>query len=401
MVLTLLVDLDDTLLGNAMEVFIPAYLRALGNHLSDVIPPETLVSSMLDATQSMFLNQQPDQTLKQAFDSDFYPAIGIPEESLRDRIYQFYATDFGNLRKFTQFRSEAIPFIETARRKGYRVIIATNPLFPRTAILQRLEWAGFPQDKYRFQLIPSYETFHFAKPNPAFFAELLTRAGWPHGPMLMVGNDPDHDVNGSYLLGIPSFWITNEEEKYPNDKPKPDSQGALEEVVPWVDRIGLKGLMPNFKTLTAMTAILRGVPAGISTILSPFHKDPPPGEPEDTRLKLSEAVRTLRDLEIDENLPTLAKILNGKNPTMPLAGRKISSRKSNSESQSTFSQYLQARIVTLELLNASNDHNGSVESDDIISAPTSLHEFLVFMVHREINLSRQVLELSNLLIPPK
>ena len=76
-------------------------------------------------------------------------------------------------------------------------MIATNPLFPRTAIYQRLEWAGLPPDKYPFSLIPSYETFHFAKPNPTYFAEFLTISGWPDGPMIMVGNDLEHDILGS------------------------------------------------------------------------------------------------------------------------------------------------------------------------------------------------------------
>ena len=402
MVLTLLIDLDDTLLGNSMDVFIPAYLNALGNHLSDVIQPEILVTSMLCATRAMFSNRKLDQTLKQVFDSDFYPAIGIPEESLHLRINQFYTTEFTHLRKHTQFRPEARRLIETALKNRYQVIVATNPVFPRTAILQRLDWAGINHEKFHFPLIPSYESFHFAKPDPAFFTELLTRIGWPSGPVLMVGNDPEHDIYGSHQVGIPSFWIMNEVEKYPEDMPEPKGQGTLEEVVPWINLVDIEGLIPNFKTPSAMTAILRGVPAGIASLISPFYGNPRLNESKEIRNKLTEVISKMANLETNENLPGLEKILNGNKspvPTIDQTGRKKDSKSSNQDSLSTFSQYLHFRIETLRLLTSNKDQIGLVESNVLSSAPTPLFEFLASMINREIELSRQVFKITNLLFP--
>ena len=54
--LTLLIDLDDTLLVNSMETFIPAYLTALGKQLADHTPPEQMAKTMMIATQRMFAN---------------------------------------------------------------------------------------------------------------------------------------------------------------------------------------------------------------------------------------------------------------------------------------------------------------------------------------------------------
>ena len=64
MTLTLLVDLDDTLLTNDMDVFIPVYLKALGEHLSHIVEPEKMVKALLHSTNLMLTNDSPEITLK-------------------------------------------------------------------------------------------------------------------------------------------------------------------------------------------------------------------------------------------------------------------------------------------------------------------------------------------------
>jgi FMN phosphatase YigB (HAD superfamily) len=58
-------------------------------------------------------------------------------------------------------------------------------------------------------MIPSYETFHFAKPNPAYFAEFLAQLGWPKTPIVMVGNDVESDIGAARQLGLPVFWMAS------------------------------------------------------------------------------------------------------------------------------------------------------------------------------------------------
>jgi FMN phosphatase YigB (HAD superfamily) len=207
--LTLLIDLDDTLLSNHMDTFIPAYLGELGKHLAPYADPKNLSSVMMAATGNMFRNNRPDRTLKEAFDPDFYPVLGITEDQVREPIDYFYREVFPTLHTVTETRPEAVPFIEAAIQRGWRIAIATNPLFPLAAIMHRLSWAGIPANKFPFAIIPSYETFHFAKPNPAYFAELMSRFGWPRGPVVMIGNDPEHDIQAAQWMGLTTFWVSN------------------------------------------------------------------------------------------------------------------------------------------------------------------------------------------------
>ena len=206
----LLFDLDDTLLGNEMNTFVPAYVQALAKRMQMVADPGVLVKTLMSATRQMVEDARPDKTLEEKFDAAFYPPLGLVRQEVQGIIDAFYAEDFPKLQGLTQFRPEAVEVVLQLLERGDQAAVATNPLFPRTAILQRLNWAGLPADKIPFTLIPSYETFHFAKPNPAYFAEFLAQLGWPKLPVIMVGNDVDSDIKAAGELGLPVFWITND-----------------------------------------------------------------------------------------------------------------------------------------------------------------------------------------------
>lgn len=72
MIQAVLFDLDDTLLSNDMDRFLPAYLQSLSRELADVIPPERLAPELMRGTQAMLANRDPEKTLQQAFAEAFY-----------------------------------------------------------------------------------------------------------------------------------------------------------------------------------------------------------------------------------------------------------------------------------------------------------------------------------------
>ena len=113
MIKTVLIDLDDTLLVNDMERFIPAYLGRLGRFLDDQVPAERLVTALLNGTRAMLANQDPTRFLKEVFDRRFFREIERDEPALRARIERFYAEDFPALRALTapQPGCERIPWV--------------------------------------------------------------------------------------------------------------------------------------------------------------------------------------------------------------------------------------------------------------------------------------------------
>ncbi|MGC8857139.1 MAG: HAD family hydrolase, partial [Anaerolineae bacterium] len=210
MSLTLLLDLDDTLLDTNMEAFVPAYFQALASHLSSLVSPEAMLPALMAGTRQMMVSEDPARTLQQVFDAEFFPRLGIERQALKDAIEDFYDQVFPTLGTLTRPRPEAVELVEWAFSRGYRVAIATDPFFPLKATQHRLRFAGLPPEKYPFALVSAYETFHFTKSHAAYFAEVLGRLGWPEGPVLMVGNDAERDLAPASRLGLATFWVNGD-----------------------------------------------------------------------------------------------------------------------------------------------------------------------------------------------
>jgi FMN phosphatase YigB (HAD superfamily) len=107
------------------------------------------------------------------------------------------------------------------KEKGYRVVLATNPLFPSIATESRIKWAGLePSD---FELFTTYENYHYCKPNPKYYFEILEKLGVEPKDCMMIGNDVTEDMM-TKDFGMQVFLLTgsliNKENKdiseYPN-----------------------------------------------------------------------------------------------------------------------------------------------------------------------------------------
>ncbi len=210
MITALLCDLDNTLLQNDMQRFLRAYLGLLGSHLAQHADPERMVAALMAGTQAMLANENPERTLRQTFDEIFYPSLGLDRQALASTLEQFYAERFPELRPHTKPVAMAPEIIRLAFERKWKVAVVTNPLFPRTAIEQRLDWAGLPPSETPFDLITSYEDSHFAKPHPEYFAEAAAHLGCRPEDALVVGDDLEMDIRPARRLGLRTYWVTGE-----------------------------------------------------------------------------------------------------------------------------------------------------------------------------------------------
>ena len=240
MLRAILFDLDDTLLGNPMETFMPAYLQALTRHVAHLIPPQKLISELMSATHVMEANDGAGATNEEAFSAAFFPALGYEREELEPIFERFYAEKFPRLRSLTQPRPEARPLVEWAFERGLQVAIATNPLFPRTAIEQRLDWAGVPVTEFDYALVTTYEDMHATKEHLAYYREILARLGRQPAECLMVGDNWEWDVANAALAGIPAYWIAEPDEAPPVQDTPLVGQGTLAGLWKWVEEGGME-----------------------------------------------------------------------------------------------------------------------------------------------------------------
>ena len=100
MKMTVMLDLDDTLLGGVLEHFMPAYLEALGQVFSPDDPHRS-VNWVGKAIWQMMDNQDPSLTMEDVFDSVFYPLAGVSKHEMLDTIHHFYEQVHPTLRGYT------------------------------------------------------------------------------------------------------------------------------------------------------------------------------------------------------------------------------------------------------------------------------------------------------------
>lgn len=203
MIDTILFDLDGTLLSMDTDEFIKNYFAALSVKLKDYFTPEEVVKYFWSSTEYMINNVNPNKTNEEAFFEDFYQYIDDVGE-LNDVLDEFYKKDFNSIKEVSEVNKNIVESIKVLKAKGYDLVVATNPLFPLTAILNRIEWAGL--DKEDFIFITSFEEMHFCKPQIQYYSEILDKINKNSTKCLMVGNDVEEDMIAKEI-GIDTYLI--------------------------------------------------------------------------------------------------------------------------------------------------------------------------------------------------
>ncbi len=218
----ILFDLDGTLLDTNMDVFLPRYFEALSAHVAHITPPDHFVACLMQASEAMLTNDGRD-TNETVFAQAFYPLLGRARQEMEPLFEAFYARDYPKLRQHTRHLPEARQVVQTAVDRGYDIAIVTNPLFPLTAIEQRMEWAGVSDFSYR--LVTSYENSRATKPNLLYFEHVLEIIGHPPQACLVVG-DENMDMVAAHL-GCSTFLIPGPRTELEPTTPRPTWSGTL------------------------------------------------------------------------------------------------------------------------------------------------------------------------------
>jgi FMN phosphatase YigB (HAD superfamily) len=390
--LTLLFDLDNTLLKNDIGSFLPHYLKAFARHVAGQVDPDRFVQSLLEGTQAMMMNRRPDRTLRETFEAVFYPRLGIEPGAFQALADQFYSQVFSRLSDLTRSDPHAVALVQACMARGYRMSIATNPAFPQTAVRQRLAWADLPVDVYPFEIVASYETFHFTKPEPAFFAELLARLGWPAGPVLIVGDDLERDVAAGRRAGLPVFWVARDGIFAPPGPLSPSASGGLADLLPWIDKTSADALSQDPSQPDALLAILYSTPAALDSLCRDLPETAWSIQPQAGEWGLVEIACHLRDVEQEVNLPRLRRLLNESNPfisgedTDPWAETRDYH---NQDGPLALRQFIAARMELISLLESMPNDCWQAPARHAIFGPTSLQEIVsILSAHDRLHIQQ-------------
>ena len=381
MSLTLLFDLDDTLLDTNLESFIPAYFQAFARHLDGRVSSGDMLRALVHGMGLMNESEDPARTLQEVFEADFYPKLGIPKEELLDVIEEFYDHVFPTLEKHTRQKPDAVPLIEWALSCGFRVAIATDPLFPRKATYHRVRWAGLDPEK--IELISTSEHFHFSKTHPAYYAEVLGRLGWPDEPVLMVGNDVQRDLIPANRLGIKTYFIGGESASSPGLE---TGRGKLADLRPWLESVNLSALEPSFKSREAILGIMMSTPAVLQSLSLSLTEDEWRHEPAPDDWAMNEIVSHLRDTEIEIHQLQLKLMLERADAFIPRPDTAVwaSEREYlNVDGASALAEFASARLENLDKLKNLDSEGWSRKARHAIFGPTNFLEVTSFIADHD------------------
>lgn len=203
---TILFDLDGTLLSMDTDAFTKRYFKELAIKLSDYLTPDEVTKNIWNSTMYMINNVDVEKTNEEAFFEDFYKNVKHKKEVLNPILDDFYDKDFDKIKDVSKRNEDIVKAISLLKEKGYDLVVATNPLFPKKAVLDRINWAGLDYNDFIF--ITNFEEMHYCKPNLDFYREVLKKINKDPSSCLMVGNDIKEDMIAKEI-GIRTYLIND------------------------------------------------------------------------------------------------------------------------------------------------------------------------------------------------
>ena len=164
---TILFDLDGTLLPMDQEAFTTGYFKFLAKKLAPYgYEPKSLVDAIWAGTAAMVKNDG-SCTNEQAFWKKFAAIYGEEKcQSDQSLFEDFYANEFNAARDICGFNPASVETVHKLKECGYRVALATNPIFPHMATETRIRWAALCRRILKFTRPP--------RPRPSASRILLT-----------------------------------------------------------------------------------------------------------------------------------------------------------------------------------------------------------------------------------
>ena len=216
-----LFDLDGTLLPMDQDKFVEVYFGLLAKKMAPFgYDPKEYVKAIWTGTKEMLKNNG-EATNEQVFFKKYCEIFG--KDAIKDEqiLAEFYENDFVLTKSVCETDTQASEVIEKLKAMGLKLVVATNPIFPKIAIMHRINWAGLNAND--FQHITYYENSKAAKPNTKYYLDIAKEIGIEPEECLMVGNDVSDDMPAA-LTGMKVFLKTrclinkNDEDitKYPN-----------------------------------------------------------------------------------------------------------------------------------------------------------------------------------------
>lgn len=208
MIKSILFDLDGTMLPMDQDKFVKIYFTELCKRFCPVlkIDSDSLIKGVWKGTGAMVKNDRTMDNLE-VFWRTFAKFCGKEVLQHIKSFDDFYANEFIASKAACSYNPVVPETIKVLKSKGYRLVAATNPIFPAVATNNRLSWAGLkPSD---FDLVTTYDNSGSCKPNPLYYIEIMEKLDLEPEQCMMVGNDVGEDMIPATNLHMDTYLVTD------------------------------------------------------------------------------------------------------------------------------------------------------------------------------------------------
>ncbi|HJA20098.1 MAG TPA: HAD family hydrolase [Candidatus Mediterraneibacter ornithocaccae] len=233
----ILFDLDGTLLPMVQDEFVKFYMPLLAKSYMGAgvsLDPKKFIGAVWAGYEAMVKNDG-SRTNREAFWSYMEPELPISTEESENIALKFYENEFNQAICTTKPTPVSNQIVKKAKSRGLETYLATNPVFPQCATMNRIRWAGLVAED--FKVITTYETCTYCKPNPEYFRGILEEFSLDPSECLMVGNDVEEDL-AIRSLGVKTYLVTDTMENKKDLPVKSDYIGTLEELLKFIETVG-------------------------------------------------------------------------------------------------------------------------------------------------------------------
>ena len=225
-------DLDGTLLPMDLEVYTKAYFKLIAAELAPLGIDTAGVMAMLnDGIEAMAHNDGSRKNFDAFWQrcAAHYDAATLGR--IEARMNAFYLGSFRRTAEVCTFDPRARIAVETAAKKGFLTVLATNPVFPSVATEIRMGFVGLtPRD---FCYVTTYENSRFCKPNPGYYRDIAEKLGLSPAECAMVGNDTREDLAAADI-GMAVFLMTDHIVDRKDRDYTAVPQGGFNELIAWI-----------------------------------------------------------------------------------------------------------------------------------------------------------------------
>lgn len=204
----ILFDMDGTLLPMDIDKFTMCYFKALCKAVCPgKMEPKAFTDAVWQSTAEMMKNDG-SALNREVFWQTFEKITEIDNvKEYKELCDEFYEEKFNEIRLICGENPLAVKAVKLANEKADIVVLATSPIFPETAQLNRLGWMGLKKEDFR--LVTSYDTDSYCKPNPDYYKSICERIGVLPSECLMIGNDVNEDMKPTLAVGMDTYLVTD------------------------------------------------------------------------------------------------------------------------------------------------------------------------------------------------